>query len=471
MAKTDRIPLLIGDTVEVVRGRRRVGQRGLVVDIDLNTNRLRLDFRNHKQEDESFSVADSSVEVSLGNVDFRGQPASTAVVRPEQHLPPPPQCELLAGVLAEPGAEDCRLVYSDWLEEQGLMECAEYLRVGVALRQALRAFEPHAELADHERRLRAVLDAGWVSRVRLLTTEPRPFDVARLDPDVAAEARVATRLHPRRGEVPELDGSKLGGLFLWPEEEPWPVWDNFRVDEWLRRFTQGLPVPPDGSTVDLAPLLQLNRRDFPRMPFPPGTDLMQLFWCPYQSGFTGPEPFVFWRDSKSVRRPRRTPPAPQSAWRLIPVECRLYPEEVIEYPDEYGRGGRHPYTQPLWDAVNAWVATFPAAAHDYQYWWSNCPAAKVGGWPWVNQADCERIRRQTDDGRDMEFLLSINPPDELHHTHHLWCPVEDRNLIAGWGDWKDELIGGLSGMTNTYAVLIDRASSPWLVRSYKVSSH
>jgi hypothetical protein len=248
------------------------------------------------------------------------------------------------------------------------------------------------------------------------------------------------------------------------------VWKDFRVDEVFRRFIAGLQVPPEGATVPLAPVLQLNQRDFPRMPFPPGADLMQLFWCPFLSGIRAPEPFVFWRNSKAVSRPRRSPPIVPSEWGLVPVECRLHLEEIIDYPDEYAPDVRPRYTQALWDAVNAWVATFPPAARGYQYWWSNCPAAKVGGWPWVNQADCEQIRRQTDDGREMEFLLSINPPDELQHTHHLWCPVEDRNLLAGWGRWQDELTGGLSGLGNTYALLVDRASSPWLVRSYKVSS-
>ena len=63
---------------------------------------------------------------------------------------------------------------------------------------------------------------------------------------------------------------------------------------------------------------------------------------------------------------------------MLPAECRLYPEEVVEYPDEYARGGR-PYTEALREAVNDWVATFPELARGFDYWWSNCPAAKVGG--------------------------------------------------------------------------------------------
>jgi hypothetical protein len=53
------------------------------------------------------------------------------------------------------------------------------------------------------------------------TTPPRP-DVVAAVPELAAYARTATRLHPRRGS-PGVGDSSIGGPLLWPAEEPWPT--------------------------------------------------------------------------------------------------------------------------------------------------------------------------------------------------------------------------------------------------------
>ena len=53
------------------------------------------------------------------------------------------------------------------------------------------------------------------------TTPPRP-DVVAAVPELAAYARIATRLHPRPG-TPGVGDSSIGGPLLWPAEEPWPV--------------------------------------------------------------------------------------------------------------------------------------------------------------------------------------------------------------------------------------------------------
>src|SRR5688572_32036633 len=52
-----------------------------------------------------------------------------------------------------------------------------------------------------------------------------PVDIARALPDLTAMARTTVRLHPRRGDQP-AGGSKIGGSFVWPSNERWPVCDE-----------------------------------------------------------------------------------------------------------------------------------------------------------------------------------------------------------------------------------------------------
>jgi uncharacterized protein (TIGR02996 family) len=372
---------------------------------------------------------------------------------------------LLRAVLERPDDEPARLVYADWLEEQGDPH-ADYLRAQVALAQAVRSGQDHQEQANRERRLRVSLDPDWVARARRLTTEPYPFDVSELDPALASRARVSTRLHPRAGEVPELDASKLGGLFLWPEDEPWPVKDDFRMTGEGRAFARLAEPVPDGTTVPLAPILQLRVGDAPGLPFPPGTDLMQLFWVPLLATEYGPEPFVFWRRTADVVRPRRDEPSiPYSEWGLIPNPCRVYPEQIVEYPDHIDLAYRAP--AELRKRIKGWYRGRPDESYDYG--WSVCSGAKVGGYPWVNQSDCEEVHRESD-GRPMELLLSLSLW-EITHGHYRWCPIEDRDLCARDKPRPEELTGGLHAFSGgNYHVLIDRQVTPWAVKSYTVWS-
>jgi uncharacterized protein (TIGR02996 family) len=354
--------------------------------------------------------------------------------------------------------DTARLVYADWLDEHADPHGA-YLRVQVALGRAVRAREPLEELADCERRLRAVLDPGWVARFRRLTTELPPFDVATLDPAYAAFARTAVRLHPRSGNVPDLGASKLGGLFLWPEDEPWPTARGVVVDP---SYEGRGPFPDDWSAVPLVPLVQLNRRDVPHLSFPAGTDLMQVFWCPYMTGEHAPEPFVFWRNSASVNRHRRSPPVLSKAHRsYTPTPSRLYPEPVTEYPVD----DRYP-NDALRNAARTWSEAWPPGTR-YDYWWNRCPGCKAGGYPWVNQDDCVRVELDRCDGKPMEYLFQVGEK-ELNHTNWRWCPVEDRNLcITGAGWAVRQSVGGVSAPgRGNYHLLIDRTSEPWTVGAF-----
>src|SRR5207245_9175118 len=72
------------------------------------------------------------------------------------------------------------------------------------------------------------------------TLKPRK-NVLKILPELRARAAVTVRLHPRKGTVRALSARKMGGDFLWPAEEPWPVcnekgpparWKEGRPDWW-----------------------------------------------------------------------------------------------------------------------------------------------------------------------------------------------------------------------------------------------
>src|SRR5262249_62267298 len=135
----------------------------------------------------------------------------------------------------------------------------------------------------HMTALRPRLDPEWLALARRCPTPPPPADVARASPELAGKARTTVRLHPRRGEAPR-DASKIGGLFLWPEEETWPVCPE--------------------HDCPLVPILQLRKEDVPEIDFKRGIDLLQILWCPHhhEPGF-GPVPELFWRKRAKVKNP------------------------------------------------------------------------------------------------------------------------------------------------------------------------
>src|SRR5262249_24164324 len=122
--------------------------------------------------------------------------------------------------------------------------------------------------------------------------------------------------------------SSVGGRLLWPANEPWPycmdAHPKFGFD----------PQPPLGP-VPLVPVLQLYAADVPDLPFPPGTDLLQLLWCPYHHApYYAPRPLLPWRAAADINglllaHPPQPTDAPDDH---MPAPCILHPERVIEYP-------------------------------------------------------------------------------------------------------------------------------------------
>ncbi|MFJ9551659.1 hypothetical protein [Streptomyces erythrochromogenes] len=161
--------------------------------------------------------------------------------------------------------------------------------------------------------------------------------------------------------------SSVGGPLLWPAGEPWAscsqehdapfglttpeevrtlrriralgVWTDEDHAE-VSRINAGHDpsLLPEGPHP-LVPVAQLYARDVPDLPFPEGTDLLQVLWCPFidivdQSGSEAVQ--LHWRRAADVAEAEGLAAAPEPAYvgtyELVLVPCVLHPEQVLEYP-------------------------------------------------------------------------------------------------------------------------------------------
>lgn len=235
------------------------------------------------------------------------------------------------------------------------------------------------------------------------TTPPRPLDVASVFPELAGMFRTATRLHPRAG-APTAHESSVGGPLLWPAGEAWascsqehdaPValntpeevrtlrrilarelWTDEEHAEVSRIHAGHDPsLLPEGPHP-LIPVAQLYARDVPDLPFPEGTDLLQVLWCPFidiedQSGSEAVQ--LRWRRAADVAEVLAAPPEPAYVGmsELVPVPCVLHPERVLEYP------AAHDLDPELAGRIRHWDED---GATGYRGALSVAPGWKAGGW-------------------------------------------------------------------------------------------
>ncbi|MFJ9848137.1 DUF1963 domain-containing protein [Streptomyces sp. NPDC101150] len=242
------------------------------------------------------------------------------------------------------------------------------------------------------------------------TTPPRPVDVEALFPEVAAYRRDAVRLHPRAGQ-PGVRDSSLGGPLLWPRSLPWPHCED--------QHPRTAFAPPPTGPLPLVPVLQLFSADVPELPFPAGTDVLQVLWCPFdhEPGYV-PRPELYWRDSSRCEEQRAEPPRPDGADDdYLPDPCVLHPERVTEYPN-----------WDLPDELSEALEERFDRLEDETGWsyWSHLSVAdgiKVGGYPtWTQEPvwpDCPRCSRR------MDHLLTVNSAEFDGESWRTWLPLED----------------------------------------------
>jgi hypothetical protein len=311
-----------------------------------------------------------------------------------------------------------------------------------------------------------------------LTTPKPPIDLLEVLPELADSRATTVRLHPRKGRLPGRYASKMGGTFLWPSEEPWPVCDERWPPSWTPYVEQGIPVPEDDPRArpfPLVPVLQLRADDVPEMPFPPGADLFQLLWCPLGHDYADmPKPFVFWRDSGGVRKPRPRMPEPDLAAiemepGFLPEARTVHPERVVEFPPmaSWPKDSAEDMYRRLEAACR--VAGY-RTEHDqtrsiYRAYLSVCPANKVGGYAyWMlgeGTPTCEC-------GRRMEHLLTCS----ISETPRLGQPeAEERRWMPrrDWGRVDPVETTGVGFFSGRLYVFICRACPGWPIRA--VSQH
>jgi uncharacterized protein (TIGR02996 family) len=329
---------------------------------------------------------------------------------------------LLSAITANRGDDTARLVYADWLDEHGDPSRAAYLRLQVELVRSWWYDNPCDGVYPRLAGLAGGLDAGWLAAVRRCTTPAPPVNVEGAMPDLRGRAKTAVRLHPRSGEA-AVDASKVGGVFLWPAREQWPI------------------CPVHGN-LPYVTALQLRKEDVPELGFPAGTDLFQLLWCPEQHDEDDtfcPRPAAYWRNRRAVKQPLRPMPEPvEVPYGHIPRPCVLYPERVTDYPDSAELGNSHEQDENpmLRAAVVSAAGRLPAVSgyhlpgsgsHLYEAWLGAAAGTKVGGYPdWVQHPHCPRCGC----GAEMQHLLSFASWEWDGVSWGRWLPVEDRPALA-----------------------------------------
>ena len=266
-------------------------------------------------------------------------------------------------------------------------------------------------------------------------TPSAPLDITGKFPELARWARTAVRLHPRLGK-PDVRESSLGGPLLWPATEAWPTCTAPHEP----------PERADHPPCPLAGVLQVYARDVPELPFPDGSDMLQVLWCPNTHGapWWGPWPQAFWRREVDVTDVLWDPPAPLfdepyadlNASRYVPEPCVLHPERVTEYPRYYDLPGGG-----LRERVQAW--DYKWSGDDdrlYTLALSTAPGIKALGYPHWYQGPAWPFCQC---GRRMIHLVTFASQED--RGHYRWVPAEDDGTRLRHGDPAHGLVIGDSG--------------------------
>lgn len=332
----------------------------------------------------------------------------------------------------------------------------KYLQIQSELVAGWTYANPLPELVDQLVELRPKLEPEWLATVRTCTTPPPPVDIGRLAPAMAPLTKMTVRLNPRPGTAAS-DANKIGGLFLWPKDEPWPNCDQHK------------------SAFITA--LQVRKEDYPEVEFQPGTDLMQVLWCPndHESGCC-PTVRVVWRERAGVihagdAHPEPTLVRPEAEY--LPSPCLLYPERIVEYPNhlEDFSTGDEIYLGDLPGVAAALelnerhkVGTWPTCsefAYLYQCALSTCEGTKLGGYPdWIQNPDYPRCTC----GAVMDHLVSFGSWECGGAAWFRWLPIEERDILRAEFNLQRSVVSAMDctfGDVGNLYVFICRKCPGW----------
>ena len=234
-------------------------------------------------------------------------------------------------------------------------------------------------------------------------------------PELVALRRLTTRLHPRPGD-PGARDSSLGGPMLWPIGTPLPTCTEDHSDD------------GDDGPVPLIPVIQLFRRDMPRLAsvgWPDGVDVLRVLWCPreHETPYWWPLPSIFWHTEADLDAGSTTLPGARVVDETLhPHACVLHPEpDVIEYT--------------IWDAPQGFwpplrqrgKAFEEATGLRFGSHLTVAPGTKVGGWPSWHQPPHWPV---CDCGGQAEYLLSIQSYEFDGSESIRWTPLHDQDVVS-----------------------------------------
>ncbi|WP_204082651.1 hypothetical protein [Asanoa ishikariensis] len=250
------------------------------------------------------------------------------------------------------------------------------------------------------------------------TTAASPIDVPEVFPEVVPFAMTTVRLHPRPG-APTADQSSMGGPLLWPAREPWPVCDGPEPADHL-------DGEPGEAEVPLVPVLQLFAEDVPELPFPAGTDVLQVLWCPFDhEPWTSPRPELRWRRRADVgaRLAEQPEPDEEADVQHVPDPCVLHPERVTEYPSD-------DLPEAVWSQIKDTIERVEReTGWEYETDLAVASGTKVGGYPgWTQEPDWPTCGC----GARMAHLLTVASWEFSRGDEKRWIPLQDRPAMAGW---------------------------------------
>jgi hypothetical protein len=284
------------------------------------------------------------------------------------------------------------------------------------------------------------------------TTRESPIDIFREFPDIHSMAKRSIRLHPRSSAGTPANVSKMGGAFLHPKGEPWP-----------RDPTTG---------QQYYPVLQVMENDLPKVapgvdpvfPFQEGTDCFQLLWLSQSDGNLPPRIVTRWLVSTGRSLSTYQVPYKKDEFDLLfPKECKLYPEEIVEYPHRWALSAYHENVllsngRFLKLAEEHGEADNPLAF--YQLWLCCAPGAKLSGHPhWVQYPEWPI----SDRGFAMEHLLTVSSREWDRGNYRRWKPIEDGSLDTAEGPNDDADL--MLGDAGDIYVCVSRQERDWPVKA------
>ncbi|MBC2907012.1 hypothetical protein [Streptomyces cupreus] len=234
-------------------------------------------------------------------------------------------------------------------------------------------------------------------------------------PQLVDWRKITVRLHPRPG-TPSFQESHVGGPMLRMPGRAWPSCDEH-------------PAEINGSLIPrpMVSVAQLYKQQFPEIPYPVDSDLLQIFWCPNdhfieytESSFEGPAVKIVWGDSSMGLGGYHSTAAdivdPLIDSYLV-RPCGITPERVVEFPDV--------------DELPADVRSMLEILDQreglrYQYALSVARGWKVGGWASWHSTDLLDLSCPDCDG-PVTLLLKVDS-NEWDSGSRRWRPVEDRDL-------------------------------------------